>query len=257
MVQKVQRRGWQRDRHECCTFERTSTVSHNDFHTPDVQKYIQKSSMQEKKNKGKTPAQKPEKKKEEKSVRGVRKGICVQPPVFVDTTLSEKEKHRSDTNADHRYMVTWYKIRRIFFRVSRFFAMAFLVQIPIVVDKVAWEQGALGRRLIIPRGSLECSSPGGIGTAWEQGAKREHGQQKQRPVKFSHKTRLQIDPTGTTAAVSVLKRRVSYRVWAFSEIFLLFNTGTTRGPHQMPRFLYFILDNNSDVREQGKYWYPG
>ena len=22
------------------------------------------------------------------------------------------------------------------------------------------------------------------------------------------------------------------------------NTGTTRGPHQIPRFLYFILDNN-------------
>ena len=26
------------------------------------------------------------------------------------------------------------------------------------------------------------------------------------------------------------------------------NTGTTRGPHQMPPFLYLILDNNLSVR---------
>ena len=28
------------------------------------------------------------------------------------------------------------------------------------------------------------------------------------------------------------------------------NTGTTRGPHQIPRFLYFVLDTNSWVRSR-------
>ena len=37
--------------------------------------------------------------------------------------------------------------------------------------------------------------------------------------------------------------------WAFFEISLV-NTGTTRAPHQIPRFLYFILDNNPYMRSR-------
>ena len=38
--------------------------------------------------------------------------------------------------------------------------------------------------------------------------------------------------------------------WAFSQNIPSYNTGTTRGPHQIPRFLYFILDNNPFVRQR-------
>ena len=36
--------------------------------------------------------------------------------------------------------------------------------------------------------------------------------------------------------------------WAFFEVITSRDAGTTRGRHQFPRFLYFILDNNWDVR---------
>ena len=45
-----------------------------------------------------------------------------------------------------------------------------------------------------------------------------------------------------------LVSKVMFR--AFFEIYIIpsHNTGTTRGPHQIPRFLYFILDSNQFVR---------
>ena len=48
--------------------------------------------------------------------------------------------------------------------------------------------------------------------------------------------------------------RVRVRIGVLSSVLGIFrnvpshNTGTTRGPHQIPRFLYFILDNNPFVR---------
>ena len=49
---------------------------------------------------------------------------------------------------------------------------------------------------------------------------------------------------------------VSVRIGVLSSVLGIFrnmpyhNTGTTRGPHQIPRFLYFILDNNPLVRSR-------
>ena len=56
--------------------------------------------------------------------------------------------------------------------------------------------------------------------------------------------------TGRGGVGVIVRVRIVLKVvfWAVFEISRLINTGTTRGPHHIPRFLYFILDNNSDVR---------